>query len=542
MNQSHLFDEIPEVEVKQTDLERYLPDVRKFLPKNEPIEPNTSLFSQEELSSRPGMEWIKDISANMIAPNSPDKEAQALQLSLFVEQLEEEAILIPPDFSEMFTADFVASKVISLDLETTGLDTRVIYDNAGNIDPKVKIVSISLATSNTKGYYLPVMHNELDGVKNWDEGVIKDFLGTLSEKFLLVFHNAQYDREVLAINGVHLRPFPFFIDTLICAFQDNVNSKRYGLKHLSEILLNRKMIEISELFTEMGVKTKTHINFDRLPASTGFIYAVSDATNTYGLMIHFATKDNSIFKRQPIPLTIDHKLIDVLRNLYRNGFPVNLDYAILSCKDVLHRLTLIEHAAYAFVGRKFNISSPQEVSYILFDEFKVPVLPDMERGKPTKTYPNGLYSTAAEKLEELYAKHPEYPLLQYIIEYRRLEHAISVNLSKLVVNSFVDRLQPYTRCQAQYSMTVIPTGRLSSSSNSGREGVFVKTTKAGSLTYSYDKGSWTAGLNTQGFSKEDGRPVKAKKIKGIGASAGLNLDTPYSEEINFELVRTLAEI
>ncbi len=542
MEQTSLFDEIPEIEVKESDLEKYLPDAQKFIKSPAPIEPS-SIFTQEALAQRAGMEWLAGITANLVFPKDSDIEAQKLQLSMFVEELESKCMILKKEFSEIFSRDYEDSPVLALDLETTGLDTRVLYDYSGNINPKTKIVSVSLAVSDTEGFYLPVMHNQLDEVPNWDYSVIVEFLGNLSNAFLLVFHNAQYDREVMALNGCALRPFPYFLDTLICGFITDVNTKRYGLKYLSETLLGRRMIEISQLFTEMGEKTKTHINFDRLSSQTALVYAISDSINTMGLLYHFLKADPCIFTQQPVPLMIDHKMVDTLRNLYRAGFPVNVDYAILSCKDVLHRLQLIEHAAYEFVGRKFNLASSQEVSYILFDEFKLPILPGMERGEGTKSYPEGLYSTAADILEELYTKHPEYPLLEYIIQYRRLEHAISVNLSKLVVNSFVDSLQPYTRCQAQYSMTVIPTGRLSSASNDGREGILVKTSdKTGKITYEHHKGSWTAGLNTQGFSKDEGGLVKAKKIKNIGADANLNLEKPYSDEITFDFVKTLAGI
>ena len=46
-------------------------------------------------------------------------------------------------------------------------------------------------------------------------------------------------------------------------------------------MLGRKMIEISQLFTEMGVKTKMHINFDKI-AVNSTVYACADALNTMG--------------------------------------------------------------------------------------------------------------------------------------------------------------------------------------------------------------------------------------------------------------------
>lgn len=541
---SELFDPT-EKEVTKQDIDRFLPDVIKFVESVDvsPIPPNPSVFSQEELSNRPDMEWLKSVSCQIVAPETDNLEAQRLQLDLFLEHLQKEALVLQKSFSEIFSKEYEESPVVALDVETTGLDTRVMYKN-GKITPKTIITCISIATSDTNGYCLPVLQNQLDGIKNWDYSIIVEFLTKLANKFLLVFHNAQYDREVMSINGVSLRPFPYFLDTMVLHYLMDVNDKTHKLKKVSVDLLGRKMIEISQLFTEMGVKSKVRINFDRICASTALVYAVSDAINTLGLLFYFSKMqaEDNIFLKQVTPIIVDHKLVDSLRQMYRSGFPVNFDYAMYSCKDVQHRLKTLEQTIYEFVGRTFNINSTQQVSKIVFDDFKVPTLTDMERGKPTKNNPDGLFSTAAKIFEDLYEKYPQYPILEYIVQYRQLEHALSVILSKMVVNSYVDDLLPFTRCQVQYSTVVAPTGRLSSASNGGREKILVKITPAGNVTYAYYKGDWSAGINTQAISKDEGGMNEAKRIVDLPPEAGVNLQTPYSESVEFEFVKTLAQI
>jgi len=540
-----LFEE-PTEEVQQEEIDLYLSVCERYLEEHPipTIKPNPLAFAQESLAQRAGMEWLNNVQCILIAPVDKDPEKQRQQLSEFFDRLNSETQYLPPDFPALRDHNFPGSKFLALDTETTGLDTRVLFDYEGNLVPKTELVSITLSPSDTVGYYLPVMNTEEDGILNFNKEVIREFIQKVVDNFVLVMHNAQYDKEVLAINGITTRKFPFFIDTMLLHFLSDVNVKTHGLKWVSEQMLGRKMVEISQLFTEMGVKTKMHINFDKLPAVNSVTYACSDSMNTMGLFLQFAQMPNerNVFIQQPVPLAIDHKMIDVLRNMYRSGFPINLDYALDSCKDIIYRLQLLENQMYSLVGRKFDIQSPQQISKLLFDEFKIPVLEGMVRGKPTKKEPQGLYSTAADILEELFKKHPEIKLLEYIVNYRQLSHAITNVFSKLITNSYVDAFQPFTRSQAQYSQVVIPSGRLASSSNNGREGVLVEKTKTGNITQKYVKGAWSAGINTQGVPKPDKKQAEAKRICKIPEAAGIDINNPYPPEVELALVKALAEV
>ena len=273
-----LFDELsPNPGTKPEDVDAWLPDCGKWGEEHPmpSIPPNPLVFSQEALSQRPGMEWLASVTCTLMVPeDKTDIEKQRQALNTFFEHLEREASLLPQDFSSALSDNgFTGSKFLAFDTETTGLDTRVVYDYNGNLDPKTNIVGFSIATSADVGYYFPLRHTEADGLPNWNEIVVLEFLQKLVDNFLLIIHNAQYDLEILALAGVRTRGFPWFLDTMVLHFLQDVNVKRHGLKAISEQLLGRRMIEISQLFTEMGVKSKIHINFDRLPCNSAFIYA-----------------------------------------------------------------------------------------------------------------------------------------------------------------------------------------------------------------------------------------------------------------------------
>ena len=539
-------------------MENYLIDMREYLERHpiEPIPTDHVAFSKDNLAKRSGMEWLNGVECNLLYPMYNGVTEQIQQLRDFAAELKEKANRIPYEFApEIFTdhtnkylVDY-NEPVLALDTETTGLDTRIVYGYDGKLIKKVSLVGTCIAYSDSVGYYLPVMNTEEDGIPNWNSRAMIEFLDQIHDEFTLVYHNAPYDREVVTINGAQkIRPFPYFFDTQLIFFLSDCNQATSGLKLLSEKILGRKMIELVELFQEAGMKFKskadTVITFDRISATTATVYACSDPLSTLGLLQHYAAQGDpeNVFRNQPIPLTIDHKMVDTLRDLYRNGLPINYWYCYHAVKDVIYRVKLLTENIYKQAGKEFNISSPAQVSRILFDENNIPVLPGMKRGAPSKKDPNGLYSTAAEILEELNAKYPQYEILHSIVKFRQLENIMIKMFLPMMANSFVDAFIPYTRVRLSYQQTVVPTGRLSSSSNSGRERVIVGTTDKGSISLKYKRGAWDCGFNSQGVNNDPFRTAKARHILTIPELAGINIENPYPNFVMDEMVKNIAGI
>ena len=149
--------------------------------------------------------------------------------------------------------------------------------------------------------------------------------------------------------------------------------------------------------------------------------------NTYGLYLFILSQKDDVnpLKNQPFCTALDHKCVDVIRNMYRVGWPIDLEYSYFAALDCISRLNQLEQAIYKFVGREIKFTSPQEVSKLLFDEYHIPVLEGMVRGKPTKSNPEGAYSTKEDILAELEEKYPEYAILRYIVSYRKLKSSLS---------------------------------------------------------------------------------------------------------------------
>ena len=138
---------------------------------------------------------------------------------------------------------------------------------------------------------------------------------------------------------------------------------------------------------------------------------------------------------------IEHPLINVLSKMEIEG--INVDPSVIEelSQDIKTRMSIIENRIYNYAGEEFNISSPKQLSSILYDKLKLP----KGRGKD---------STAHDVLVKYKDKHP---IINEILEYR--------NLSKLVT-TYLDTFNDYIRSDGKihtiYKQTGTRTGRLSS--------------------------------------------------------------------------------
>lgn len=85
------------------------------------------------------------------------------------------------------------SKRVAIDTETTGLEI---------FKPEFRLVGLALASSPSEGYYIPIGHENFGGLDYQPENVsleaVKDFLSELLQHVRPIYHNASYDRLVLA--------------------------------------------------------------------------------------------------------------------------------------------------------------------------------------------------------------------------------------------------------------------------------------------------------------------------------------------------------
>jgi DNA polymerase I len=146
--------------------------------------------------------------------------------------------------------------------------------------------------------------------------------------------------------------------------------------------------------------------------------------------------------------TIELPLARVLARMERTGIridPVELKRLSGLMEGDIARLTGRIHE---LAGRTFNISSPQQLGKVLFEELQLPAPVKYGKGKTI--------STAADVLEELAADHE---VVRLVLEYRQL-----TKLKGTYVDALPQLIDARTgRLHTSFNQTGAATGRLSSS-------------------------------------------------------------------------------
>lgn len=149
---------------------------------------------------------------------------------------------------------------------------------------------------------------------------------------------------------------------------------------------------------------------------------------------------DDLLERIEIPLSF------VLSEMEDCGVRLDLELLERLSKECGRKMEDLTVRLYAAAGEEFNLNSPKQLSHILFEKLKLPVI------KKTKTG----FSTDEEVLTILAQNH-DFPSL--ILEYRQLS-----KLKSTYIDALPAMVDPGTgRIHAQFNQTGTETGRLSSS-------------------------------------------------------------------------------
>jgi len=350
-----------------------------------------------------------------------------------ISELDFKCVQDPADL-KVLIAELNKADAFAFDLETTSLDTF-----------EAEIVGLSFSTQTKSAYYVPVGHQS--GKMLDKDKVLAALKPLFASDKLKIGHNIKYDIEVLKTAGQEVAG-PLF-DTMVAAYLIDPTAGKYALKKLGKQFLGREMIELNELIG----KGSEHENFSQVPIDVATDYAASDADVTFGLYDIFklalkGQKLDQLFHDVEMPLT------QVLVEMERTG--IGLDIKLLNklSKQIDKTLKDVEEDVYAISGETFNINSPKQLSKILFEKLKLPVI------KKTKTGA----STNVEVLEELAAQ--KFEIARKLMEFRQLTKLKStyVDVLPTLVKPACRQAGPKTgRIHTSFNQTITATGRLSSS-------------------------------------------------------------------------------
>jgi len=317
-------------------------------------------------------------------------------------------------------------KILSLDLETTGLDTM-----------KARIVGFCLAWAPGEAAYVPVGHSVLcnqlpmDVVREQLEPVLAD------ESVRKIGQNLNYDLSILRRLGFKVNGVSF--DTMLASYVLNPSGE-HNLDAMAARHLDHRTIHYGDV---VG-KGKSQKNFSEIPPEAARDYACEDADVALQLFEIFEPEIKEKFS--DLYYKMEMPLLDVLIDMQMAGMKVDPRKLSVLNEDFSGRLAELEKKIYKLAGEEFNINSPKQLGVILFEKLGLP------GAKKTKTG----FSTSQPILEELAQGHD---LPRLILDYRSLSKLKSTYVESLtaLINSETGRVH------TSFNQARTATGRLSSS-------------------------------------------------------------------------------
>ncbi|HET9721457.1 MAG TPA: DNA polymerase I, partial [Candidatus Saccharimonadales bacterium] len=144
--------------------------------------------------------------------------------------------------------------------------------------------------------------------------------------------------------------------------------------------------------------------------------------------------------------TIEWPLIPVLAQMELEGIKLNCPYLNKFSKEVDKSIKDLEKQIYDQAEQEFNIGSPGQLADVLFVKLNLP-RQGIKKGK------TGM-STAASELAKLRGLHP---IIDLITQYREV-----TKLKNTYIDTLPKQVDKNSRLHTTFSLTIAPTGRLSS--------------------------------------------------------------------------------
>ena len=264
-------------------------------------------------------------------------------------------------------------------------------------------------------------------------GVTPPLLKPLLEgKAVKVGHDLKKEMILLKRAGIELAE-PLF-DTMVASYLINPVRSEHTLEGVALEFLGKNVTEQGSGVRGQGSDEKSRIDSACHAAEAIFELreALSERLRDEGL--------EDLFYKVEMPL------VRVLADIETNGVKVNREFLSSMSGEVDRDLQALMSKIYSLAGQEFNINSPKQLSEVLFEKLKLPVI------KKTKTG----FSTDVEVLQQLSAVHE---LPAEILTYRTL-----TKLKSTYIDSLPSMINPDTgRVHTSLNQTVTATGRLSSS-------------------------------------------------------------------------------
>jgi DNA polymerase-1 len=233
-------------------------------------------------------------------------------------------------------------------------------------------------------------------------------------------------------------------DIALMGYILNSSSGKSEIKNLINIYLDDEEGEnLSQFFDDLE-KKKKNLALEEISKRAEIL----SARNYFIFKLFFILKNElEEQKLEKIYQNYELPLIDILIKMELEGIEISAQKLQNLSYEFGQKLELLTKEIYNLAGEEFNIASPKQLSYILFEKLS------LEGGKKSK---NGSFSTNSDILEELNSQG--HIIAEKILEWRhisKLKSTYSDALPKAIADDD-------SRIHTNYSNITTITGRLSS--------------------------------------------------------------------------------
>jgi len=290
------------------------------------------------------------------------------------------------------------------------------------------ILGLAVSFENDENYYIPLYPISLIETNNYlpSETVFDQLAPFFENKNVVkIGYNTKNDYLLLKKHKIKMKGNNH--DIMISAYLLNPSKSNYALEDISW-----EYLKCSKKDDKEG-QVKEIEN------------ACENARNIYKLK---KILEEKLTEKKMLSLfeEIEMPLVKILGNMEIRGFKIDTNVLGQMAEKFNARLKELKQVIYHLADTEFNINSPKQLSVVLFEKLKLPVI------KKTKTG----YSTNVDVLNTLAPKHE---IIANILEYRELEKLKNTYIDKLplLVNGKTNRIH------TSFNQTITATGRLSSS-------------------------------------------------------------------------------
>lgn len=316
----------------------------------------------------------------------------------------------------------------------------VFYDNGpafGNM------IGLAFSLGAGSGYYVPVGHSYLNAPGQLTGDFVNRNLRDIveSEKIGKLCFDSK--KIISYFNAAGISPKGITFDAMIASYLDNPARAEYGLESIAIDLLGEKLEDTNSSGKQKAKSTKGLMG--EIPVEEFYMYACSCSD----LILRISEKLKHVLQEKGLAdlfFKIELPLVYVLSGMEKTGIKINAGYLkSLGTEFGLNSEKLIKEI-YSMSGQEFNINSPKQLSFVLFEKLKLPVISRTKTG----------FSTNESVLRALSGTNK---IAQKIIDFRELQ-----KLQSTYVDGLLGALNPSTgRVHTSFNQTGTVTGRLSSS-------------------------------------------------------------------------------